>query len=163
MTVTFARPGPVRRQLPYAYVEWLCVEPCGSQVAITRLDLAAQKVETWPSQFQPVRWPAADRDGLPYYGPSRREMRGKSTRRHPAKIAAAAYSRMIERLPATIGSAWDDAETADRLSNDPEFTIPSDSPDYRPIEAEEFDTVCMKCATRLRIRLATAIADGVSS
>lgn len=154
--------GRVVPDLPYLWIKWLCVDPCGAQVALTRLDVGRQKIET-KMMFAPIRMRDADRDGVPFFGPSRRDIRGKSTRHHPQRLAANAERRKLEADIARSELAWADPVIRAKLIDDPEFRIgPATFADYRPIEAEEFDTICRKCATRLRIRIASALPKEVS-
>ncbi|HVM29553.1 MAG TPA: hypothetical protein VM305_02105 [Candidatus Limnocylindrales bacterium] len=116
--------------LRYAVLPWRCPQ-CDQLVAemvITITKRCMTVLTTGPA----TRQPNADRDGLPYYGPTKRAMRGKTPRRHPERLAHASFLR-ARRDPSSSG--------ADYVGN------------YDPIEHTTFDTICDNCPLRVRIQL----------
>ena len=77
-----------------------------------------------------MQQPAADRDGLRYWGPTRRAMRGKTPRRQLDRLMRGGLSHRT--------GARDER---------------SDAVDYAPINDAEFDPVCDNCPLRVRISM----------
>jgi hypothetical protein len=71
---------------------------------------------------------------VPFYGPTRRAIRGKSERRSVEALSTRAWRRAEEQ-------AYSHGEHAHREG------------EHSPIQAREFDTVCLNCSRRVRIRL----------
>lgn len=115
---------------PYwAVVPWTC--PCGLPVADSVIGpgptgYGVQTVlHAWPHA---VHQRDADRDGVPFYGATRRELAGKGPR------------GKVERLAA---SSW----AANRHSREARTTSgPLPSADYDPISAAAFYSACDTCA-----------------
>lgn len=139
----FAVPGRPHGRLPegvmqtswYTVIPWLCPD-CDHVVAETVVR-PAWGPESVLTDFSPTRQPSADEDGVPFYGPSRRAIKGKSERTRPVALRREATRRAFAHRQAG--------------SNPP-------AADHSPIDDVEFDTVCAKCPQRLRIRVATAMA-----
>lgn len=138
----YAIPGTAHQTMPtwldewevglaYIVLPWLC-PACGEAVAETVVSRERTRPKTIVVGFSPVRMPEADEDGVPFYGMTRRAMRGKSERRATERLERGAQAAMHQR----------------RKSGSTERQA-----DHAPIELLEFDTLCAACPRRLRIRL----------
>lgn len=107
-------------------VPWLCPE-CRGIVAATVLDHVTDHYQTARTvlPFESAHYIAADRDGIPYFGPSRRIFRGAMAKSLTQKESAA--------LKAVATGAFSQADYAAALG------------------AMPFDTVCLSCPLRVRV------------
>lgn len=77
----------------------------------------------------PVRWPvSAERDGVPLYAPSKRELRHKDARRNLGALATRSLGRAMRGDP--VDGAWQG--------------------DYSSISILRFDAPCRNCSSILR-------------
>lgn len=144
----YAIPGELHDRLPrgemkpppapgerYGVLPWLC-PTCDQVIAESVITPSRQQhpVTTFVVGFSPRRDPAADEDGVPFWGPSGRAMRGKGERRRLDELSTRSWRRSL------------DSEGYRRGDNQPEL-------DYAGIEAVTFDTICDNCPRRLRIVL----------
>ena len=101
----YAIPGEARHGLPAGIeaseggtdpvtLPWLC-PGCGEVVAETFVsNMAPDRARTVMIGFSPIRLPDADRDGVPFFGLSRRTIRGKGERRAQLRLANAAWAHV---------------------------------------------------------------------
>jgi hypothetical protein len=140
----YAIPGEPHTNLPvgierwnvdirYGVVPWRC-PACDQVIAQTIVQPRTPQVRTVMLAFSPVRDASADEGGIPFFGPSRRAMRGKDERRRTARLAGESFARARASLEYRSGPI-----------------LPPR--DHEPIELMEFDAVCDNCPRRLRFSI----------
>lgn len=117
---------------PYSVIPWHCPR-CEQVIAETVRIVGGDPELRTVLTIGPVpHWRAGDLDGVRYYGPTSREMRGHSPRRTVTRLRRESMRR-----------TWAEREGGENPEGE----------DYAPIEVREFDTICDNCPRRLRIRL----------
>ena len=88
----------------YFVVPWHCPQ-CEQVVAETLVEPGKRstKLTIGPATHQP----AADRDGLRYYGPTRRAMRGKTSRRSSTRLSRGALLRRSPDYMPIVDASFD--------------------------------------------------------
>lgn len=148
MTVEYAIPGEGRppngmdveaaRATGSVVVPWTC-PGCEAVIAETRFMTFTGMAETRIIEFSPVRQVAADLDEVPFFGPSARAMRDRQERRGPQQLERAAYLREDHKRHGGDAAPNDHGGITHEVDG-----------------LVVFDTLCVNCPRRLRIRLPTA-------
>ena len=130
----------------YLVLPWRC-PVCDQVVAETIAQDRKPEVRTIVVGVKSLtRQPEADRDGLPFYGPTRRAMRHKSERSKPETLSNTAWQR-----------AHNSNEYLENLGDQARRGRSSmPAVDHSPIEDHEFDSLCTNCPRRLRFRMPSA-------
>jgi len=121
-------------------VPWLCPD-CDGTVAETVVDHVASELSVVRTvlPFEAVHHADADRDGIPFYGPTYREMRGKSPGRRGQTPYGEERDREARRREAKMWTMREGGFVQADLSV--------------ALDVLAFDTVCRSCPLRLRITL----------